>query len=283
MHTFLRARHACDKCVCVCVCVCVCAVCLMTNKKRKKEIASATNQRVRQVTSPEQWVIGAYDRVQKRVALQAMNLGRDQRSRDVANTFIEASVKPMSIIVTDKHYMYNDVKNLGGGCVGVCGGGLRACARVGGGVLVRLCNTQHTHKRTTHTHTHTPTYTSIFTHMKCVCHFCVCHFCVCHLRAGVYHHFAVNHSRRPFPERTVHGVRNLKGVEIGSQRIEQEWNQLRRFLSVWRIENHAPAFRVVQLYCSEFTWRRNIGMYPETQPGSVFRALCLVLGQNCLV
>ena len=62
----------------------------------------------------------------------------------------------------------------------------------------------------------------------------------------------------------------------------QEWNQLRRFLTVWRIENHCPRFELVQHYCSEFAFRRNNGVYPETAPGSVFELLCDFLGFNVI-
>ncbi len=101
-----------------------------------------------------------------------------------------------------------------------------------------------------------------------------------YVHAGVYEHYTVNHSRQPHPERVVAGVRNLKGVEIGTQRIEQEWNQLRTFLAVWWVDNLGLRFRTLQLYCSEFTWRRNKGLYPERVSGSVFKELCKLLGRD---
>jgi hypothetical protein len=111
-----------DKNVCVCVCVCVCAVCLSTNTREKKKVARETGQRtVRAITHTERWVVGAYCRVTNEVVLKPLQtLGRGGRNRVVANEFIDRSIKPMSIIITDSHNMYDEVQDLPGVCVCVC-------------------------------------------------------------------------------------------------------------------------------------------------------------------
>jgi hypothetical protein len=83
-------------------------------------IARARQARnLRGIVDPEVWVVGAYCRVTDRVALkQLQERGRGGRNIDVANEFIEETVLPMSIVVTDKHQMYNQLNQLG--CVCVC-------------------------------------------------------------------------------------------------------------------------------------------------------------------
>jgi hypothetical protein len=97
----------------------VCAVCLYTNTRQKKIAARARGDRgVRAITWTERWVVGAYDRVTDTIALKPLQaLGRGGRCMAVANEFIDNSVKPVSIVITDSHPMYNDVAYLFGVCV----------------------------------------------------------------------------------------------------------------------------------------------------------------------
>lgn len=180
------------------------AVCFSTSRREKRRIARQQHRPIRSIVHVEQWIIGAYDRVEDRVYLQTLQRGRQARTTQAAEEFWTRCICPLSLVLTDSARIY----------------------------------------RTRWIETH------------------------------LMRHMSVNHNQRP-PQRVLPSVQTMDGVALGTQRIEQEWNQLRDFARTWKIEKRNLLPEPLQQYLEEFMFRRNTGIF--NTPQRAFEFVCRAL------
>lgn len=91
-------------------------------------------------------------------------------------------------------------------------------------------------------------------------------------------HLSCNHSRH---ERTVRGFEDNAGRPIGTQAIESEWNQLRRFLQTQYVDTSILNTESLQLYVDEFTYRQNNRILAVEDRHRAFGVICHTLQDIC--
>lgn len=93
-----------------------------------------------------------------------------------------------------------------------------------------------------------------------------------HIQTWRYH-VKCNHS---VGERVVPGLQTVGGRAVGTQSIEQMWNQVRSFLHDWGVDKcRIDNTETVQMYMNEYTWRKNNGLLRND--GAAFKVLCEIL------
>lgn len=93
-------------------------------------------------------------------------------------------------------------------------------------------------------------------------------------------HLSVNHSagQRLVPEDT---ATTQAGGRVGTQAIESEWNQLRRFFRSQYVDTSILSTEVLQLYVDDFAYRRNNGILAIDQHHRAFGVVCRTLAEVC--
>lgn len=86
------------------------------------------------------------------------------------------------------------------------------------------------------------------------------------------YHFKCNHS---IGQRVVPGMCTVASSAVGTQAIEQMWNQVREFARGWKIEKSKMSAEAASHYMNEFCWRKNNGLM--NNPPAAFNALCAIL------
>lgn len=89
---------------------------LQKNTRKKRRLARALGVPTRSITSVERWAVGGWDTVTKRMHVRVLEEGRSERNTENCTGFVERTVHPFSLVVTDGCQHYNRNRLLDRSC-----------------------------------------------------------------------------------------------------------------------------------------------------------------------